>query len=335
MTRKIFAALTGLFLVLGGLGTAAWLAGSAEAQGTAAAASLTITPGARADAMGRAHAAVVSDATANWWNPAALALVDGHVFSLMHTKLVPGLAEDVYYEYLGYAQHLEGWGGIGGHVLFLTYGESPWIDDDGQQLGTFSSYEVSPAISAGVHLTSDLYAGVALKFVYVYLAPDEAVEGEGDGQGDTFAADLALLYQPSGLPVTLAGVLQNLGPDIVFSSSENKNPIAKNIRLGIGLYLIENENMGLVTTFDFNQSLVYNDYPFDDQEKPVYHWGAEWAYGGILALRAGYIYDKDGDIIDPTFGFGLAYRALTFEYASAPQAQGLDRVSKFSLNYRF
>jgi long-subunit fatty acid transport protein len=111
----------------------------ASAQTTSAAASLNITPGARADAMGRAHIALCNDATASWWNPAALADVNQRIFSLMHTQLVPGLADDVYYEYLGYTQHVEGWGGVGGSLIFLTYGKSVATDANGIELGTFSS----------------------------------------------------------------------------------------------------------------------------------------------------------------------------------------------------
>ncbi|MBD3333958.1 MAG: PorV/PorQ family protein [Candidatus Eisenbacteria bacterium] len=307
---------------------AALCAPPASAAGEAAAASLGITPGARADAMGRAHVAIVADGTANWWNPAALGMMRDHVFSLMHVQLVPGLADDVYYEYLSYAQHLEGWGGIGAHVLFLSYGESPEIDADGQQVGTFYSYEVSPAVAAGSHLTNDLYGGVSLKFVLVDLASGTQTY-EGNGKGDTFAADLGLLYRPSGTPVALGATLQNWGPDLKFLNSGDAQPIGPNLRVGLGLYLYHTDTMGLLASFDYEQLLIRDGIP------AIYHWGAEWAYANVLALRAGYIHDPDGEIEAPTFGFGLAYRSLAFEYASVPQAEGLDRVNKFSLNYRF
>ncbi|MBU1947638.1 MAG: hypothetical protein KJ927_02895, partial [Candidatus Eisenbacteria bacterium] len=159
--------------------------------------------------------------------------------------------------------------------------------------------------------------------------PEGAGGIEGEGKGNTFAADLGLLYRPTNTPVSLSAVVQNLGPNIVFLSSDDSQPIGRNLRLGLGLYLMETEDMGVLASFDFNKSLVYSN------EKPIYNWGAEWAYRNVLALRAGYIHDKQGEIIDPTFGFGLAYHKFTFEYASVPQAEGLDRVSKFSINYRF
>ncbi|MCA9728067.1 MAG: hypothetical protein KC729_10320, partial [Candidatus Eisenbacteria bacterium] len=58
--------------VLAGLLAVAFAHGEVAAQ-TSGAQSLNITPGARADGMGRAFVALPDDATANWWNPAALA----------------------------------------------------------------------------------------------------------------------------------------------------------------------------------------------------------------------------------------------------------------------
>ena len=40
-------------------------------RGRAAPSRSNITPGARADGMGRANVALSNDATSNWWNPAA------------------------------------------------------------------------------------------------------------------------------------------------------------------------------------------------------------------------------------------------------------------------
>lgn len=174
---------------------------TAQAQTTSGAMSLNITPGARADAMGRAFVALPDDATANWWNPAALAWRDDKVFSLMHAKLVPDLADDVYYEFLGYSMHLEGWGGIGASIVYLGYGESQATDDSGLELGKFTSYEISPQVSLGYEIIPGLAAGVTAKYVYVDLAPRWAVQDEQTGTGDTFGFDLAMLYRIREIPV--------------------------------------------------------------------------------------------------------------------------------------
>jgi hypothetical protein len=304
----------------------------AGAQSTAGAQSLLITPGARADAMGRAYAAIATDATATWWNPAALASIEGKNLSFMHAQLVPGLADDVYYEFFGYGQHVEGWGGLGANFIFLTYGESQGTDEGGNPTETFTSYEFALSASAGTEVARNLAAGLTVKFVYVSLAPASVTLDKVAGNGSTFAADIGATYRMQRLPLTLAAVFQNLGPDIAYIDEDQSDPIGRNLKIGAAYYLMSRPDMHLLGSFDVNQPLVYTD-PMED---PIYNAGLEFAYGGLLALRAGYIYDHEGTIEAPTFGIGLAYSGFSFDYASVPQSKYLDeRVSKFSLNAKF
>ncbi len=302
-----------------------------HAQATSGAQSLNITPGARADAMGRANVALSNDATSNWWNPAALAGFNHRVFSLMHTQLVPDLADDVYYEYLGYAQHVEGWGGVGASLIFLTYGKSIATDEQGVEQGTFSSYELSPSISLGTQVAKGLSAGITLKYVYVMLAPAQFTLDKRAGTGDTFAADLGLLYDVSGLgiPIKIGANLQNLGPNISFIDEDQSDPIGRKLWLGVGIKPLDTGTFRILWETDMDKSLIYAD------ERPIWNTGLELGFSNYAAFRAGYIYDKDGEIRDPTFGFGIQVSSLAFDYASVPQARDLERVSKFSLTYRF
>lgn len=312
----------------------------AEAQSTSGAQSLNITPGARADGMGRAFVALPDDATANWWNPAALADRKDHVFSLMHTKLVPGLADDVYYEYLGYAMNLPGWGGVGVSFIYLGYGKSVATDEGGIVLGDFTSYELSPQVSIGTEIIPGLAAGLTLKWVYVNLAPDWATRDRIDGTGDTFGADLGALYRIRALPVigwpTNLGVnVQNLGPNISYIDQNQSDPIGRNLKVGFATKAFQTvaadgaPGLSAIISYDFNKSLIYSD------EKPIHNVGAELGYQNAFALRTGYIYDKAGDIKDPTFGVGFNISRFAIDYASVPQAEELERVNKFSLSYNF
>lgn len=328
--------------------TVLW-AGQAAAQSTAGAASLFITPGARADGMGRAFVALPTDATANWWNPAALGLQKGRVFSLMHAKLVPDLADDVFYEHLAYAMHLPGWGGVGASVIYLGYGKSIATDEGGVELGEFTSYEISPQLSIGTELFSGFAAGLTLKYVYVNLAPSWATRENLAGTGDTFGADLAVLLRTKELlpsmpvPINLGLNVQNLGPDISYIDADQADPIPRNLKAGVGVQFLPNPAMDVagwvgLFSYDFNKSLVYSD------EKPVHNVGTELSYNNFVAARAGYIYDKAGDIRDPTFGVGFeiplesmigSKASISVDYASVPQARVLDRVNKFSLSFSF
>jgi hypothetical protein len=324
-----------IFLVLLGLALAA---GNSPAQ-TAGAASLTITPGARAEGMGRAFVALPTDATANFWNPAALAYEKGRVFSLLHAQLVPDLAPDVYYDNLAYAMRLEDWGGIGLSFVYLGYGKSMATRDDGFELGEFTSNEVSPQVHIGAEVMKGLAVGLSLKYVYVNLAPGWATPDGVAGNGDTFGADIGVLVHlqkivPSmPLPVNLGVNVQNLGPNIAYIDQDQSDPIGRNLKVGFGAQVLSSPALTGIVAYDFNKSLIYAS------DKPIHNVGAEVAYRDFAFLRAGYIYDKQGDIIDPTFGLGLnvplGLNSLGFDYASVPQAKVLDRVSKFSLTFRF
>jgi hypothetical protein len=328
------------------------LAGSAAAQSTSGAASLLITPGARADGMGRAFVALPTDATANWWNPAALALEKGKVISLMHAQLVPDLADDVYYDNLGAAMYLPGWGGIGASLIYLGYGKSMATTEEGYELGYFTSYEISPQASIGTEILPGVAVGGTLKYVYVNLAPSWATQDHVPGTGDTFAFDVATLIRVKELmpslpiPVNVGLNVQNLGPRIAYIDQDQADPIGRNFKLGFGVQFLNLPSLTGIASYDYNKSLVYVNgiqeiFSYKEgEERPIHNFGSEVTYGNFVSGRFGYIQDKDGDIIDPTFGLGFVLdigseAGFAFDYASVPQAKVLDRVNKFSISFRF
>jgi hypothetical protein len=67
----------------------------------------------------------------------------------------------------------------------------------------------------------------------------------------------------------------------------------------------------------------------------VYNNGVELRFAEQLAGRLGYYYDKLGDIRDMTYGLGVNWHNLSLDFASIPQAKGLENVEKITLGYRF
>ncbi len=72
-------------------------------------------------------------------------------------------------------------------------------------------------------------------------------------------------------------------------------------------------------------------------DRMIFNVGAEYVYGGIFAVRAGYIYDKSGAISNPTFGFGLNYANFGFDfgYTSGKPGHPLTNTMRISLKYQF
>lgn len=303
-------------------------AGTAHAQAEAGAQSLLIAPGARSDGMGRAFVAVANDANAVWWNPGALAFTTGHDISSMYTRLVPDLADDVFFSYTAYAQHVEGWGGLGFSLGYLSYGKSIATDVDGNELGTFTSYELAPTLAYGTELMKDMGFGVALKLVRVDLAPADKTQDRAAGRGTTFAADIGGLYKLPNIKSSVGLTLQNLGPNIAYIDQDQSDPLGRNVKLGVAVTPFETEVYRVLLAADVNKSLLSNGAWIENG-------GGEFEFNRLLSLRAGYIYDPRGTVKDLTYGLGLNYHGIRIDYASVPQSQFLARVNRFSASYHF
>src|SRR6056297_1586904 len=126
---------------------------SVFAQGEAGAVWLLIRPGARACGMGEVGGAVADDAYATYYNPAGLGFQSERELSVMHTKWLPNLASDLYYDFIGYKQYFQDYGTIGGNVTIMNLGEQTRTDETGNKLGTFRSYMLAATASYGTRLS--------------------------------------------------------------------------------------------------------------------------------------------------------------------------------------
>jgi hypothetical protein len=300
------------------------LASTAFAQGTGR--SLDIQPGARQNGMGATGVAIADDATGvTWWNPAGLGFVNRSAVDLTYAQLVPGLASDVNYNFLTYVRPTSGWGAFGIGLVFLSYGTSEGTDPFGNPTGTFTSNEVSPAISYGTKLLPDLAVGATLKYIRIQLAPQSL-----SGVGATFGLDLAALYRVPAAKLNMAINVQNLGPSVTFINEDERSPLSRNIKAGLAWDAWESEGFKVVTAVDFDQSLVTDAFW-------QLHSGLELRYTDQIAGRVGYYYDPLGELEGLTFGLGLGWKGLSIDFGSIPQAKnsGLPNVSKITLGYRF
>ncbi|MEO5989067.1 MAG: PorV/PorQ family protein [Candidatus Eisenbacteria bacterium] len=300
------------------------LAGNAHAQGTGR--SLDIQPGARQNGMGAAGVALAEDATGvTWWNPAGLGFVQKSAVEITYAKLVPGLADDVSYNYATFVKPLQGWGAFGLGLVFLSYGTSEGTDGSGQSTGSFTSNEISPALYYGARILPDLSVGASLKYIRIQLAPNAQ-----SGVGSTFGLDVGALYNIPAAKLKLGANIQNLGPSVTFVNEDQRSPLSRNLKVGAAWEASTSKEFRLLVLADFNQSLVTSGFY-------TYNAGVELKYTDQLAGRIGYYYDPLGDIRDITYGIGLGWKGLALDYASIPQAKGsnLPNVNKITLGYRF
>ncbi len=300
---------------------------------------MTITPGARPNGMGEAFTALADDATASYWNPAGLAFADTsrQELTLQHCNWLPQLADDLYYEYLGYARHLSGWGGIGGNITFMSMGEQQETSEGGINLGEFYSYGVALTGSFGTEVAPGVSVGLGLKFIYDHLYYQDS------GKGTSFAADLGVLYRVQmeelGLGngrLQVGAALSNLGPNMSYGGSSENNPLPRTIRTGLAYIPMDTELTRLTIVADYSKLLTNVDEGLGTEfNENKWGAGAEFWYYDLLALRAGYMHDTEGMsvISGPTFGAGLQYAGFQLDMSFVPVEENLQGSGKYNNKY--
>jgi len=290
---------------------------------------LMIAPGARAGGMGESFVAVADDATASYWNPAGLAFQSDTEMAFMHTKWFPEFTTDMYYDFACWSTHLEGTGTVGGHIIYFSYGDLPLTSEFGPEIqGFHHSYEVAISGSFGALVSDRIAAGVNLKGIYSDLGPGQNVE-RGDGKAMSYAVDVAALSKGLISRLSLGAMVQNIGPNIMYIDADQSSPLPRNLKLGASYQILDSQYNDLLVCSQVDLSLVAGEW-----------WGnlgSEYWYSQLLALRAGYIYDKYGEIKTATFGAGLRYHIFRFDFGhiTAQEGHPLADTIRFSLAAAF
>jgi len=263
--------------------------------------------------------------------------------TMMHVNWLPDLTDDIYYEYLGYVQNVEGWGTVGANVTFLSYGEIIRTNTSGVTEGQFSAFDIAFTLSYGSSLTDKLSGGISAKIIYSHLSDLGAGRELGSGTSTGLAIDLGLLYRINSR-LSLGAAIVNLGPEISYIDVSQSDPLPRNLAVGVAWKMVKSSYNELLFTFDVNKSLAERDRSIledfrdilaspvtglkslianplsiggisKDFDNAIINAGIEYKYGSFFAIRGGYIYDEVGDVKTPTFGAGLASSGFKFDFA--------------------
>jgi hypothetical protein len=312
------------------------LLAQASIAATASVIWLDITPGARANGMGESFTAVANDASASYWNPAGLAFVSEQKreITLQHSQWLQQLADDMYFEFLGYAQYIEGWGGVGGNITFMSMGEQQEIEEGSTEpIGSFYSYGICADAAFGTEVAPGLAVGLGLKFIYDHLYYMD------NGKGSSFAADLGVLYkipEQSFGNISVGATLTNLGPNMSYGGNSENNPLPRKLKLGVAYVPFEDELTSLLVSADYTKLLVgVEDGISEEIKENKWGAGAEFWYYNLLALRAGYIHDTEGQstISGVSFGAGLQWNDFQLDMAFIPVDESLQGSGKYNQKY--
>ena len=248
-------------------------------QSEAGAIFLLIAPGARAGGMGEAQVAVANDAYASYWNPAGLGFLEGTELALMHVNWLPGLADDLYYDFFAFRKSYPTLGTIGGHIIFLNLGEQVRTSETGEELGTFTSYMSAFSMSYSALISRNQSFGLSAKVSYQHLVEIGAGSEKGKGVSTDFGFDLGYLHKKwLSDKLTLGLSVSNIGPKVSFIDPDQADPQPTNLTLGFNYAIINSEFNKLNLVYDVDKLLV-SSYPDMD-------WDSDGYIGG---------YDEDGD----------------------------------------
>ncbi len=301
---------------------------------------LTIYPGARPNGMGAAFVGLADDALATYYNQGGMAFINSTDFSLMHANWLPGLYDDMYYDIVSFVNPVEGWGTIGGNVIYLTTGETDAVDDQGITIGRFRTFDISFSLSYATKMSKYLGLGVGAKFIYSFLAPPEIVERilhMRGGTGMSWAVDIAMLYHTPLKGLNFGAALQNIGPSIQYASSGEKDPLPRTLRLGLAYKLFNSEINRLSFLADVTKVIV--DWSGNLKEENKDTWkstGMEYTYYNLLTGRIGYFSDLAGSRQGLTYGGGIEFKNLKFDIGVDDKLYEFKTSNyRFSLSYSF
>ncbi len=242
-----------------------------------------------------------------------------------HANWLPDLAEDLYYEFLSYTQPFGSLGTVGGNVTFLSYGSIPTTGENSSEVtGEINPFDVAMTLSYGTRASKKLSVGLSAKIIYSKLSVQGAGREVGQGSGTSFAVEGGMLYSVSRR-LRLGAVITNLGPDMSYIDAAQSDALPRNLALGFSYKLLDSPYNRLTVVGEINKLLAtVNDDFATEFKEAIENVGIEYWYGSLLALRAGYIYDKEGEIKTPTLGVGLQYKGkYRLDFAYIPSSENL------------
>jgi hypothetical protein len=284
---------------------------------------MAIGVGGRALGLGGAYSALANDATAGYWNPAALSRIDYPDIVIMHDERFGSL---INYDFASVAIPYGPDASVALSILRLGIDGIPdtrnaWIDVNGN--GLFDDNN-RPDYNAVTYFNA---ADWAIYLSYAKRSGDEFAYGANvkivrrdlaDHGATGIGFDLGFLYSP--MPdLFLALNAQDITTTVVAWSTGRTELITPTLKFG-SAYFFELFGGRFAPTFDVDvrfehrrfASVAYVNIPYVGAASLDPRIGLEFDFKNTVALRVGY-----NDIKQITFGAGVHLRKLDVDYSFA------------------
>ena len=246
------------------------LAATAQAQTnqttiTTAVPILTLSPDARASAMGEAGVATSPDANSAYFNPGKLGFVKyKYAGSLSYSPWLRNITDDMSLSYVS------GYGKIGqrsalsGSLMYFDLGSIDYRNGNNIAQGSFSPREYAVSVSYGQQLTDNFGVGVSARYIRSNLVG--TVNGNDARPGNAAAVDLGAYYSKdatigTGLyNLAFGGSIQNIGNKITYNDIENPSFLPTSLKLGTAITREIDQYNKITLVFDATKLLVPSPY---------------------------------------------------------------------------
>ena len=246
------------------------LAATAQAQTnqttiTTAVPILTLSPDARASALGEAGVATSPDANSAYFNPGKLGFVKyKYAGSLSYSPWLRNITDDMSLSYVS------GYGKIGqrsalsGSLMYFDLGSIDYRNGNNIPQGSFSPREYAVAVSYGQQLTDNFGVGVTARYIRSNLVG--TVNGNDARPGNAAAVDLGAYYSKdatigTGLyNLAFGGSIQNIGNKITYNDIENPSFLPTSLKLGTAITREIDQYNKITLVFDATKLLVPSPY---------------------------------------------------------------------------
>lgn len=293
---------------------------------------MSVNSDARAGAMAEAMTTIEGSPTALFFNPAGIAKNTATVDANFS---VNQWIADIQHNSAGILYRPRGgdYGVFGISLISVNYGTLQGTMVWPNALGYVDTEEFSPsAFSIGLAYAKSLSDKFSVGF-HAKNASSALGESTILTEDSTFATtrnvasalafDFGTLFN-TGMRNILVGMsVKNFSKEITYSNGEENFQLPLTFTLGISMDVFE------IMDWETTQSLRFAlDATHPRSHPEQFKLGLEYYPINMLAVRTGYLMNNDED--DLTFGLGLIYSGIAFDYAFTPFGR-FDSVQRFSL----
>lgn len=221
---------------------------------------ITITPDARAGAMGEVGVATSADIHSLHWNPSKLAFLDKKTgFAVSYTPWLADLVPDISLAYLTGYSRINDNSAWSAALRYFSMGTITFTDDSGVNYGDFEPNEYTFDLGYGMRFNNNFSGGIAMRYIYSNLTGGQNVAGYHTEAGKAFSVDLSTYYQSDPVENNQWAVgmnISNIGTKISYTENEEEDFLPTTLKIGGRYSRILDQYNTFSISMDINKMLV-------------------------------------------------------------------------------